>query len=265
MAQYQLNLVLHGTWGIEENDKLIRLVTIADHHHVIQAGDRDDPIHNLSGEYTLYGATPGTSPGFRRDQNPVVDNRTADPGKAAVVINVPNPREIHSVRRFKTNGVQFFETDTPSVQDEMSAAQVLVYDVEKLEDLKLDGCPDWKPEVVEALDEYGGLQKVVNLHVSASPRMEMGVPAKHFIEVFQSLAAAFGFVITPLESTRPGPVSPLNRDMTPTKMTNAPPNLEERVTGLSWRDTIELHELRPRPAASPINCDMVVFKNRPGG
>jgi hypothetical protein len=97
----QLNLVLHGTWGIENNPDGIRLVTIDDHHHAIVAGHRDDAKsqHDLrrNKEYRLEGVIGGAPTNFRADQNITVDARIdrigragpirADPGKVRVIVD----------------------------------------------------------------------------------------------------------------------------------------------------------------------------------
>jgi hypothetical protein len=277
----QLNLMLHGTWGIEENDNGIRVATIHDHHHHdgLVAGNRDAPAYPLLGagthhdasqdhptkEYTLQGVTPGDgTQRFKHSQNAIVKGpRHAK--NVAVLIDLEHPREIHSVRRAKTPGHSFFENGVPEIGPELAVAQVLVYEVPDLSKVILqpkDGSLGLK---VEELGSPDGNNDVVNLHVFASPRTEEDLPKIHFIEVFQALAGAFGFVITPLEKDRSAELqgTPLDRDMTPEQMLDVPPDLNDaNIAGLNWRDTVSLHELRPRPAVSPANCNMCVFKNR---
>src|SRR5262249_9197665 len=138
MTTYQLNVVLHGTWGIENNPDAIYIVTIEDHHHVIKAGDRCNPQFDLSTNknYELVGVTEGKPDNFRRDLNPTIDNRTADRDKVKVVIRLPYPREIHSVRLMDTNGYDFFRNNFPATPRQIALAQVLVYDVDNLDALR---------------------------------------------------------------------------------------------------------------------------------
>jgi hypothetical protein len=280
--------MLHGTWGIEENEKGIRVATIRGHGHHIVAGNRDNPTYQLDPmhppdaghdmdhkhdhpnpghdqmeEYTLEGVPPGDgTQRFNADQNAIVEG-SHHAKDVAVLIHLKHPREIHSVRRARTNGRRFFENGIPLISTEIAVTQVLVYHVKDLAEVVLKPMDGREGLKADQLDRPDGNSNVVNLHVFASPRTEEGLPKTHFIEVFQALAAAFGFVISPLEKDRPDEEQgmPLDRDMTPLKMLDVPPHIKEDIAGLHWRDTVSLHELRPRPAVSPANCNMVVFKN----
>ena len=67
--QYQLNVVLHGTWGIENNQDGIRFVTVEEHHHTIKAGDAVDPKIDLRERkvYRLEGVTKGPRRSLRQN------------------------------------------------------------------------------------------------------------------------------------------------------------------------------------------------------
>jgi len=249
MAKYQLNLVLHGTWGIENNPDEIRIVTIQDEHHVIKAGDLCDPKFDLSKrkEYSLLGVMRGAPANFRRDQNPTIDNKKADDKQVKVVIHLPYPREIHSVRRMPTNGYEFFKDNFPATPKEMSVAQVLVYDVDDLDALRLEGS-DWSAHTNPD-------QHTITLHLYADPDPEKikiikaeiengGDPLSHATMVLRKLADAFGLKITPL------------------RLADARLVLEDTIDGLTAKDTAALFECGPQPAVSPANCDFLISHNR---
>jgi hypothetical protein len=251
----QLNLVLHGTWGIEENNNGIRLVTVRDIDHVLRAGDRDNPSFNLSGDYTLEGVNAGNATGFKESQNATIRGPHRA-GSVEVSINLAYPREIHSVRRGPTNGALFVETDVITTPPEMAVTQILVYDVGDLKNVKLkineqatglgpimqpgDGTEKGRLDESELLT-----RNILNIHFYATSQNE-NAPGDHFVRVFQALGRAFNLSLTQL------------------RMLDIPPNLEadDQVPGVSWRDTVTLHELRNRPAVSPNNCSTVVIKNR---
>jgi hypothetical protein len=247
MAKYQLNVVLHGLWGIETKPDGIRIVTTEEHHHVIKAGKRFKPEHDLKGKpdkhYQLVGVIPGPPADFKADQNPTV--RPADGAKPAkehlvrTVIDLPYPREIHSVRAADTNGEQFFENNFPATPRQIAMVQVLVYDAEVKEDLKLAPL-DWKPEV----NPDG---RTINLHLYAQPEaIHPGFPKDHFKTAYRKLAMAFDLTITPLMTTDGAtPVDP-------------------GIAGLQKDDLISLWEPKNRPAGSPANCEMLVFDNGGG-
>jgi len=253
MANYQLNLVLHGSWGIENNTDAIRIVTIEDKHHVIKAGDVCDPKYDLSTQkfYELVGVTPGPPANFRRDQNPTIDNKTADERKVKVVIDLPYPREINSVRREPTRGRKFFKNDFPITPTVMSVAQVLVYDVEDLTALRLKGS-GWEPQTNQ---EH---PNIVTLHLYADPDTEKikmireeiahgANPLGHATMVLRTLADAFGLG---------------SLEITPLILADIPPVLEDPIDGLTKLDTVTLFECEPQPAVSPANCDFLISHNR---
>src|SRR6516225_3926788 len=67
--------------------------------------------------------------------------------------------------------------------------------------------------------------------------VESGDPLVHARMVLHKLADAFGLKITPL------------------KLADARPVLEDNIAGLTARDTVALFECGPHPAVSPANCD----------
>lgn len=288
----QLNLVLHGTWAIELNETNIYLVTVPDEHHVIKAGDRDNPSFDLAKYdlphhylaqdmsaqhesaqqepaqpklYRLKNVKAGNPQSFDPRWNVIVDKyavKAYDPelqwpltlnlDQVEVLIEIPYPMEIHSVRRGQTNG-ELFENDFPPTPEEIAVVQVLVYDVdvEDLFEVYLITIPEDEKDIPEDekekvyLVEIGSrldpAKKLIDVHVFASPDDESHLPGDHFRTVFQKLGNAYGLVMTPLT------------------MLDIPLQLEEPILGLGWRDTVSLHELRNRPAASPTNCNMVVI------
>jgi hypothetical protein len=259
----QLNLVLHGTWGIENNPEGIRLVTIDDHHHVIKAGRGDDPGIDLSQikYYRLSGVTEGGA-NFKGAQNITIDPRNelrddprtelrADVNKVKVIIDLPFPREIHSVRRYKTNRVPFFSSEVPRTPPEIAATQVLVYDVPDIAALRLFPLNvDWNVLVNPNVPD------VTNLHLFAEPDnqklteiVEQDAHAApghmHFQEIMRELGEAFGISIEA------------------TKMVDVPLGLEDPIPGVAAQDTAALFERANGAAVSPANCDMLMLANRP--
>jgi hypothetical protein len=250
MAKYQLNVVLHGTWGIENNPDAIYIVTIEDDHHVIKAGDRCTPQFDLGANtnYKLVGVTEGTPANFRRDLNPTIDNRMADRRRVQVVIRLPYPREIHSVRLMDTNGHEFFKNNFPATPRQIATAQVLVYDVENLDAVRLEGT-EWRAQ------PNSGVPTVVNLHLYADPDWKAhkaiqyeiargGERLAHATMVLEKLAHAFDLEIAPL------------------RLSDAPPKLEDQIIGLTDADTTVLWECGPQAAVSPDNCDFLLAVNR---
>lgn len=262
-GQYQLNVVLHGLWGIEANPDGIRLVTTDEEHHVIEAGDPANRIDlKPNKEYTLEGVESGPPSDFRADQNPTFQKDCKDKGtrplsanpksiKVAIKLPYPKPGEIHSVRTIKTNGTPFFQgIKTPP---EIAIVQVLVYRVSDFNKLKLSPL-SWTATP--------SAQGIINLHFFAQPdentiqdlikheQQHAGDPGfkKHFQKAYENLAKAFGLTITPLEAVLVPPVDP-------------------HIPGLTVQDTIGLDE-RPSSlagvaaaAGSPAACDMLVIDN----
>jgi hypothetical protein len=247
--KYQLNVVLHGLWGIETQANGIRIVTIDDehHHHVAGAGKWNNPVQPLPQECTLEGVTPGTPADFNAKQNPTVTPshipKPKSPAKTDVkaVINLPYPREIHSVRRANMTGKpKFFDKlDNPP---EIADVQILVYDVEDITKLKLSPLP-WIPEPNPK--DHPTDPDTINLHVYAQPTTAAGVPKDHVTVNYQKLSKAFGLDIKQLRTTDVPPENP-------------------GIPGLRWQSLVGLFELSG-PAASPVNCAMFVFNNRGGG
>src|SRR5438552_17062204 len=120
MANYQLNVVLHGLWGIETTqDNGIRIVTIDEHHHEVKAGTWNSPEYDLPQECKLEneGLVPGLPADFNAEQNATVTPSHSPPPRSPskddvkTVIKLPYPREIHSVRRVDTQGKPPFFKD----------------------------------------------------------------------------------------------------------------------------------------------------------
>src|SRR5215472_3350018 len=113
----QLNVVCLGTWGIERNNDEIRLVTVENHHHIFEAGNRDEPRTSLiiGKNYRLevVSQSPAAEskqerPKFDADSNPTVYPRDDPQGRPqlhadltkvpGISIDLPYPQEIYSVR-----------------------------------------------------------------------------------------------------------------------------------------------------------------------
>ena len=285
----QLNLLVHGTWGVEENapkdgQPAIRLVTVPNMHHVFKAGYHDNPQFDLlehGKKYRLTGvATDPTPHEFDPNRNATIDvnidlaalpegvkSQTppelhADEGKAAVIIDLPNPREIHSIRRAATDEQLF--RPIPRTPKEMSITGVLVYDVPDLSQVKLEALD--KAEAF-SLKDLGVDAKtidgtdVANLHVFADPdkvlikeviahdaMAEKDGSEPHFVETFRTLGEAFGLSLTALS------------------LMNIRPAIEESILGLVDKcDTTALFEMCARTAVSPANCERMIVNNRTGG
>lgn len=280
----QLNVVLHGLWGIETNPDGIRIVTVDDHHHVIKAGTWARPEHdlkNLPGKtYRLEGATPGAPCGkhFNPDQNPTVKGDPNQPLQAKLelvrtLIELPCPKEIRSERRLKTNGV-FFDNDFPETPSELAMVQVLIYDVPDPGLLKLSplDAPGLAPLAAPGVNPDG--RDTINLHLFAEPdeitvqdvlkadakalaaqkrpahhsreRQSVAPSAlRHFQTAYRNLANAFGLTITPLATADVAPTDP-------------------GIPGLSLVDMISLQERGNSLAGSPDNCCMLTINNCPG-
>jgi hypothetical protein len=263
----QLNVILHGLWGIENNPDKIRAVSVEvpnhipvapDHlpeapDHVIRVGDFNDMVDlNVPSHYALEGVDGASVQRFDAEQNlVVVDERVTDLTKV-VAIDFPRPNEIKSIRRFETHDKKFFDgADAPKTPKEIAMVQVLIYEKVDPRALRLP------PLDTFAFPEPNN-EGAINLHLFAEPPDE--VVAKkieeheeahpkdkpHFKVAFETLARAFGLQITPLKTGK-------------ANMDNG------GVPGLTPEDTVGLHE-RPRRgsanlAVSPINCEMLVAEN----
>ena len=247
---FQLNIIFHGLWGIETNEKRILAVTVETPHHVTKAGDWKDPMDLPDGYHKLEGVADATAMTFEVRQNLVVKGKTLRTEKAKVAIDLPYPRDIRSIRRIQTHGDTFFVgRDAPPTPRELSIVQVLIYEVKDPAEIRLFGL-EWTPKP--------SVDGVINLHFFAEPASaEVAAKIvqsdlthtgpKHFEMAFKDLAAAFGLDITAFRTGQSEPD-------------------DYGIRGLTPQDTIGLHE-RPSsphmamPAASPINCEMLIINN----
>jgi hypothetical protein len=246
---FQLNVILHGLWGIETNKDGIRAVTVHTMHHVTKAGDLNKPVDLPKGEYRLQGVNRATPMTFEVRQNLVFKERVAKRDKVKVAIELPYPRDI---RRIQTHGDLFFiGPDAPPTPREIAIVQALIYEVKDPAAITLDPLKWSAPRPNGA--------GAINLHIFSEPPnaettskialhdvQHPGEPP-HFKVAFGLLADAFGLRIT---AVRTGQAEPDDYG----------------IRGLTPQDTIGLHE-RPSspkmamPATSPVNCEMLISDN----
>jgi hypothetical protein len=288
----QLNVIIHGTWGIEENDDGIRLATVPDHHHAFTAGNLEDPQRclEIGRRYRLVGthkkhAHECRNIEFRADLNLTVYPQDDPLNRRrlhadidcvkGLSIELDYPDEIHSVRRGPTPPKkELFSTDLPRVGKELSQAQVLVYRAIDLPNVFLEDMANGNRVLAVGRLEKRQVKageahrEIVNLHLFADPNEAMAEEIENeekdtkmnMAEHSNSSEMKPHFVEV-FENL----AKAYDLKMTPLKLLDIAPCLnDEKIDGLVAEDTIALFERNAgkRPCASPYNCDMCLFKNR---
>jgi hypothetical protein len=235
--RYQLNVILHGLWALRvERDGIVAWTT-DEHHHVKKAGQWSAPEFDLvQGGHRLNGVRQGVARSFSDQQNLVVTKsvHVLVANRHSYAVYLPNPRAIHSLRRFRAIGrAPIFEgSDVPArLPPEIAMVNVLVYDFDDPRKVTLEPL-SWRPK----LNKDGGTS---NLHLFAQPNEPLTDP-NHFKQAYKELAGMFGLDILPTRSGR----APVDKK---TGIAGFPPN-EERG----------LDERHPH-GVSGSNCEMLVI------
>ena len=183
----QLNIILHGLMGIlEREDGIMAFLPDVMPEHVYRAGNWLAEIELQPGIYELTGVDAGTA-SIDRDKNVFVGDvgRPPTPGKEDVVIKLPRPAQIQSVRLATVlAGTDFTGPDAARLQgSKMATAQVLRYETPNLPSVRL-GTHPWKPpqdtEVTFA-----------NLHIFAEEEVAEQATDEHARTAFTRLLKSF--------------------------------------------------------------------------
>lgn len=239
--KYQLNVILHGLWALRVEANGISASTTDDPDHVKKAGQWEVPEFDLArGAHSLKGVKTNARRAFNDQENLVVRKavRFLNPMCPSYIVHLPNPRQIHSKRKFRTKGgTPIFEgADVPSLlPPEIAMVQVLVYDFDDPNKVTLQPLR-WKPK----LNPDG---RTSNLHLFAQPDKPLHDP-EHFKHAYRELAGMFGLDIQPMRSV----TAPIDKK---TGIDGFPPK-EER--GLDERYS---------PGVSGSNCEMLVLDESP--
>ena len=234
--KFQLNVILHGLWALKIEANGIVASTTDDHSHVKKAGEWKIPEFDLApGVHRLRGVRRGSDRTFNDQENLVVRKavKRVKPQEPPYMIYLPNPREIHSKRKFKTTGrTPIFEGSDvpPSLPPEIAMIQVLVYDFD--DPCKVTLKPlSWTPKLNRD-------RRTSNLHLFAQPEMPLNDP-EHFKHAYKELAGMFGL------------------DIEPTRSVRAPLDKKTGIAGFLPREEAGLDE-RVSPGVSGSNCEMLV-------
>jgi hypothetical protein len=232
---------LHGLWALRIEANGIVASTTDEPHHVKKAGQWKVPEFNLEpGEHRLKGVRRGFDCTFNDQENLVVRKavKVLNPTQPYMVY-LPNPREIHSKRKFRTKGRKpiFEGADVPPLlPPEIAMVQVLVYEFDDPDKVTLDPLC-WKPR----LNRDG---KTSNLHLFAQPDIPLNDP-EHFKHAYKELAGMFGL------------------DIQPTRSVTAPVDKKTGIPGFPPSEERGLDE-RFSPGISGSNCEMLVLEERSG-
>jgi hypothetical protein len=192
LSRINLNVLLHGLFGIVVWDSSIEVLAPVVPMHQYRAGTR---VPTRSGKqdcarlgplipgttYQLMGVRAGTRRQFEETKNAVLPGLYAinrDSDKLHCSLLLPHPDGIFSLRRAQEtpDGNGFFSgSDAIQIKThELALVQILVYEnVEDFEAIQLSPSVGWKPEL-------NSDETAVNLHVFAEPPYDGGSDPSDF-------------------------------------------------------------------------------------
>lgn len=201
----QVNVILHGLIALYERPKQKQIVAFLidlPAAHSFRAGNWLTEQTLLPGHYALEGVKTGEARLSYTANLHVgqIDYPMGLERSAHAVITLPFPGSVVATRRIKTEpDKDFGGTDASKLRHVqwMCPAQILTYDAEKLNDVRLFR-HSWEPLPCEGKDS-------LNLHIHAEEETPNQKPSNHGREAFRIMLKAFADMDVELRNDKPIP------------------------------------------------------------